>query len=133
MADLTDLQAAQSIKIAGSSATGVETNAVNSSVNGDLFHQDLLQTSTSVQGTLTVGTSAVELKVGGSPLVSRKLATIDNSSSAIIYWGFTSGVTTSTGIRIFKDTQASWAVSETTKIYLIAGSAGNVTRIAEGA
>lgn len=36
MADLTDIQAAQSVKIVGVNSTGVETNPVNADVNGNL-------------------------------------------------------------------------------------------------
>lgn len=40
MADLNDLQAAQSVKIVGSNSTGVETNAVNASASGELLVTD---------------------------------------------------------------------------------------------
>lgn len=84
-----------------------------------------------VQATLTVGTSAVEVKVGGSPLEGRKEVTLFNNSNSILYWGYTNGVTTSTGTPIFKKQFITWTVSNTQPIYVIAGSASNNTRITE--
>ncbi len=37
MADLTDIQAAEAVKIVGSNSSGVETNPVNADANGNLF------------------------------------------------------------------------------------------------
>lgn len=83
------------------------------------------------QGTVTVGTAALELKVGASVLPNRKLLTIVNTSNNTIYWGWTSGVTISNGTPIFKNQSAQWSVSETASVWAIAGSAGNVVRITE--
>lgn len=94
---------------------------------------DILNAGTGVQGALTVGTSAVEVKVGGSRLEGRKSVTVQNESNSIIYWGYTSGVTTASGTPIQKKQFMSWAVGDNQTIYLIAGSAGNNTRITEGA
>jgi hypothetical protein len=85
------------------------------------------------QSALTVGTTAVELKVGASPLANRKVATFFNNSNAIIYYGYTSAVTTTTGTPIQKNQLLGWAVGPSTSIYLIAGSAANDGRITESA
>jgi hypothetical protein len=132
MADLTTTQAAQSIIIIGSDSTGLEQTPVESTLNGDLNTADLLVGS-GVEGALTVGTSAVEAKVGGSVLANRKLLTVHNNSNSTIYWGFTSGVTTSTGTPIFKNQFISWDISDIAKVYLIASGAGNNTRVTESA
>ena len=55
-----------------------------------------------VEGVISVGTTAVEVKVGGSPLDDRKVVTIQPEGNSV-YWGYTSSVTTSTGTRVFKD------------------------------
>jgi hypothetical protein len=130
MADLTTIQASQSVTLVGANSSGVEQTPVESTPNGDLNTADLLVGS-GVEGALTVGTSAVEAKVGGSVLVNRKLLTVHNNSSSIIYWGFTSAVTTSTGTPIFKDQFISWDISDAGKVYLIASGAGNNTRVTE--
>ena len=86
-----------------------------------------------VYGNLTVGVTAVEIKVGGSPLANRKLVTLDNNSNATLYWGYDSSVTTTTFAgRIVKDQQASWSVGPSVSIFLIAVGAGNLTHISEG-
>lgn len=133
MADLTDLQAAQTVKIVGSDSSGLETFPAKVSTNQDLSVSDVINT-TGVYGTLTVGTSAIQLKVGASNLANRKLVTIDNTSNATIYWAYDSSVsTTAFAGRIFKDQQASWAIGPNVDIYLIAGSAGNSVHVSEGA
>ena len=85
------------------------------------------------QGALTVGTTAIEVKVGVARLEGRKSITLYNNSNATIYWGYTSGVTTSTGTPIKKEQQVTWAVGDTQTIFVIAGSTNNNTRITEGA
>lgn len=133
MADLNELQSAGTTKVIGSDASGLETTAVNATGNGDLNTADILR-SGGTQGTITVGTSAVEVKVGGSALSDRKLVNIDNTSSTVLYWGYTSGVTTSSYAgRIFKDQQIFLPAGPSCTIYLIAGTAGNSVRIGEGA
>lgn len=85
------------------------------------------------QAALTVGTSAVEIKVGGSALANRKFVTLYNASNATIYWGYTNAVTTSTGTAIFKDQERGWACGPSTSIWVIAASGSNNTRITERA
>lgn len=85
-----------------------------------------------VFGTLTVGTSAVQLKVGGSNLTNRISVTLYNTSGNTVYWGYANTVTTSNGTPILKEQLASWAIGDQVSIWLIAGSAGNIVRITEG-
>ena len=132
MADLSTIQASQSVTVVGAHTSGVEQTPVGSTLNGDLKSADLLL-GAGVQGALTVGTTAVEAKVGGSRLANRKLLTVHNNSSSTIYWGYTSGVTTTTGTPLFKDQLVSWDISDTATVYLIASGAGNNTRVTESA
>jgi len=94
---------------------------------------DVLNSGNGVQGSVTVGTSFAEAKVGASRLTGRKSLTVFNNSNATIYWGYTNAVTTSTGTPIFKDQQVEFAVGDAQGIFLIAGSAGNNVRVTEGA
>jgi len=132
MADLTEIQSAEAVKIVGSDATGLETTPVNSTSNGELLTADISNNG-GTQGAITVSTSAIEAKVGASPLANRKSLTVHNNSNKVIYWGYTSGVTTSTGSPLAKDTTAVFSVGPSTSIYLIAAGSGNNTRITESA
>lgn len=132
MADLTELQSTQAVKVVGSNSSGAETNPVNANGSGHLQTADVL-TVGGVYGTITVGVTAVEVKVGGSKRTDRKLVTIDNTSNATLYWGYDSSITTSLFAgRIFKDQQMSIGVDHNVSIYLIAGSGGNSVHISEG-
>lgn len=132
MADLDEKNSSGSSKIVGASSGGIETNFVNSTSNGDLQAADLLQ-GAGVQGTLTVGTTAVELKVGGSVLTNRKAAGLTNTSNSTIYWGYTNAVTTANGRPLQKNADADWDISDSASIWLIAASAGNVIKVNESA
>jgi hypothetical protein len=132
MADISDINSAQSVKIIGSNSSGVEQTPVASTLKGDLQTTDILL-GPGVQGTLTVGTSPVEVKVGVSALANRKLVTLSNTSNSDIYWGYTNAVTTATGTPIVKNQQDNWDISDTATIFVVAGSAGNIVRITESA
>lgn len=129
-ATFNDTDSPENVNIADGSDP---TKKAKVSANGDVGTSDVIDSNTSIEGTLTVGTSAVELKVGGSKLTNRKFASLDNSSNSTLYWGWTSGVTTANGTRIYKDQKVYWNVGPNQTIYIIAGSAGNTTRITEGA
>lgn len=129
MADLSEIQASQSVKIAGSSTSGLESYWVDASATNDLFTADTLKVG-GTQGALTVGTTAVEVKVGVSQLANRKHVTLYNNSNTTMYWGLDSGVNTSTGTPIQKGEMVPWSASTAT-IYVIAGSAGNDARVTE--
>lgn len=86
-----------------------------------------------VQGSLTVTTSAVIAKVGASNLANRKTLTIYNNSLVTVYWGYTSGLTTSNGTPLFKDQIISFEVGPSTDVYLIAPSGSRDMRVTESA
>lgn len=84
-----------------------------------------------VDGAITVGTSAVEAKVGASPLAERKLLTIHNNGSQTIFWGYANTVTVSSGTHIFKNQTAIFEFTEARTVWLISGTAGQNVRIGE--
>lgn len=86
MADLNTLQAAQSVKIAGSDSSGTETNFVNSTSNGEIKSADILNVS-AVQTVLIVNssTSPQEVKVGATPLLNRKSILIQAQGTNVVY------------------------------------------------
>ena len=130
MADLSGLDASQSVKLAGADSSGAETNYVNASSLGELRTADII-TGSGTEGALTIGTSASEAKVGASALVNRKLLTIFNNSGTTIYWGRTSGVTISNGTPIFEKQLMTFEFAADAPVYLVAGTSGNNVRITE--
>lgn len=92
---------------------------------------DVLETSFD-HAEVTVGTSAVEAKVGGSRMTARQLVGIYNNSNVTVYWG-KSSVTTSgstKGFPIFKDQTIYIPVGDIA-VYLIAGSSDNSVLVQE--
>lgn len=83
-----------------------------------------------VTGTVSVGTSETQAKVGSNPLSGRELLYIENRSSNTIYYG-PSGVTTSNGARLFKDQFVFLPVGQGVLVFLIAGSSGNTVVVQE--
>ena len=132
MADLNNIQSSGSTIIVGAESNGNETTPVKSSLNGELQISDISNNG-GVHGTITVTSSAIEAKVGVSPLSNRKTLTVFNNSNADIYFGYSSAVTTATGTPIFKNQFAEFEVGPSTSIWLIAGTAGNNTRVTENA
>ena len=82
-------------------------------------------------GAVTVGTSAVQANVSGSNLTNRTLLTVFNNSANTVYYGYTSGVTTTSGSPILANQTATWNIGSALTVYLIAGSAGNNVRVSE--
>jgi hypothetical protein len=132
MADLTEIQAAQAIKIAGSDSTGVETTFAKVSSNGDISAADGLSDS-GVQGNLVLTTAgtAYEAKVGGSRLALRKSLTITALDD--LYWGYTNAVTTATGTPLYKNQQIIFAIypNSNFQVWLVASGASKNARITE--
>lgn len=86
--------------------------------------------SAMVQGVVTVGTTQVEAKVGASALANRQEVRISNKSNATIYVGPT-GVTTTTGEKLFKDQAISYPIGNSLQLFMIAATAGNDVVITE--
>jgi len=87
-----------------------------------------IQYSTSTA--ISVGTSAVEAKVGAIALASRKFVSV-TPTNGIVYFGSDASVTTATGTPIQSTVTASFSFSDNAPVYLIADSTVDV-RIMEG-
>lgn len=83
-----------------------------------------------LNGDITVGTSAVEGKVGSSRLVNRKYVIIEPLDTNI-YMGFNSSVTTSNGIPLFKNQFIMIPIGDGTQLWFIADSASKHVRFGE--
>lgn len=97
-------------------------------MGGNLSYNDNADSLNSggVNGAITVSTTAVLAIVGASVLTNRKTLTIYNNGTAVIYLGYSTGVTTSNGTPISIGQLVSLAVGESTTVYLIAAN-GSVT------
>lgn len=132
MADLNELNAAGTTKIAGSDSVGNESNYAKVSSNQDLGTADIIN-SAGVSGNITVGTSATLAAVGGSNQANRKSLTVSNNGTATMYWGYSNTVTTANGTPVYKGQTLSWAVGPNVSVYLISSVAAQDTRVTEGA
>lgn len=92
--------------------------------------EDVLDTA-GVHGILTVGTTAVEVKVSTTRLSNRKCVTLFNNGSVTMYWGFSNTVTTSNGTPIFKNQSVYWEVGPNLAIWVISSLANQEARITE--
>jgi hypothetical protein len=127
-----DLKSAGTTKLTGDTESVAATIETRDGRNRlDVEARDVIG-SGGTQGTLTVGTSAVAARVGGSNLTNRVLLTI-YADTRTVYWGYTNAVTISTGIPIWKGSTEQLPVGPNTTIYLITDAAAQTVRIAEGA
>lgn len=83
-----------------------------------------------VYGAVSVSTSATELKVGGSALSERKVLLLQ-PTDGLIYLGTDNSVTTSSGIKVFKDQLIPLEVGEQVTVYAIVTSGTVDVRIWE--
>ena len=83
-----------------------------------------------VYGSISVSTTAIEVKVGGSVQTERQIITIQPLDGDI-YFGYDSSVTTSTGTKIFRGQQYPLEARETLSVFVIAESGTVDTRITE--
>ena len=81
-------------------------------------------------GAKSVTTSAQELKVGASVLEERKVVSMQPVDGDI-YYGYSSGVTSSTGTKIAKGQFFSLECSSTLPIWMVASSGTVDVRITE--
>lgn len=99
--------------------SGIQESADRSDVNESSY----------LTGTLTVGTTQVEVKVGASRLERRQFVSIHNYGPQTIYIG-PDGVTTSSGRPIFRDQSIDLPVGNLA-LYLIAGTANQSVIVQE--
>lgn len=126
MADLSDVNSAGASTLQGA----VTLTPVKANLNGQLLVSDALDNS-GAQGAISVTSSAVAVRAAGSNLANRKSVSAYNNSALTLYWGVTSGVTTSTGIPLKPGQYTSWNAGPNTTIYLIAASGTNNVRVVE--
>lgn len=132
MADISDIQSALPVKVVGSDALGAEQTPVKSTGDGELRTADIIDAG-GTQGAVSVSTTAVAIRVGGSNLTNRKTLTALNNGTATIYWGYTNAVTTSTGTPFMRNQFAVWEAGPNTTIWMIAANGSHDVRVTEAA
>lgn len=127
MADLTELQAAQTIKLVGSSTTGVESTYAKVTPNQEIGASDTVNTA-AVSTTVPLTTIAVELKVGVARLSDRKYTWMQALDSNI-KWGFS---LTDTPFDIFKNQILTFPIGNVAIFAKMSTGTGNIA-FGEGA
>jgi len=84
--DVSDIQAAQSVKVIGSDATGLETTPVGSTTLGDIKAADV-PNQQGVSGTLSLTVTAQIGKIGASVLSNRKYVEMQ-ALTTNVKWGY---------------------------------------------
>lgn len=85
-----------------------------------------------LEGNISVGTIAVEVKVGATKLTNRQSVTLLPIDSKM-YWGFNSTVTTSTGTPVYKNQLITFNALDTCSIWIICSTNGKNVRVTESA
>jgi hypothetical protein len=129
MADLPLDSSALPIVIVGANTSGVPATPIGSSLTGDLTVRDSINTL-SINGAISISTTAVEAKVGASRLTNRKFISI-TPTNGIIYWGSSSSVTIVSGTPVFKNQSLTMAFTDNVAVWLISAATVDV-RIVEG-
>ena len=129
MADLTEVQASQSVKIAGANpGTGVEDNFVEVNTDGSLNVANVKSTANAVTSVVASVTSVTLLATNAA----RKGATIYNDSTATLYLklGATASVTSHT-LQMIKNSYYEIPFNYTGIIDAIWAAANGSARISE--
>jgi len=72
-----------------------------------------------VEGAKLIGDTPQEVCVGATALEGRALIVAHNASQNTMFWGRTPNVDETTGIPLYKDQMASWAFTDTAKVYIM--------------
>lgn len=92
---------------------------------------DIANLGTGTQVAISVTTTATEVRVGGARLANRCVVTAYNNGAQPIFWGYTSGVTTTSGTPLAVGQVGSWKVGDQQSVYLIATSGTQNVRVTE--
>lgn len=83
-----------------------------------------------ISGSITVGASSIEAKVGANRLENRKSIIITNLGNGVLYWG-DSSVAVNSGTPIYKNQDIELKISANVAVYLISTQSNTDVRIVE--
>lgn len=126
MADITDRKRSAPVQLVGG---GSDDEEYITNVTGikEISTSDILDNAWTT-GTITVGTTAIELKVGASAKTDRKNVFFQLLSGGKIYWGFSNS---NTPFIAFKYQMTAIAVGDGTTIWIKADEAGKSVAVGE--
>lgn len=126
MADISDVDAAQSVKLVGSSSDGTEQSPIKSTASGEIRSSDIV--TKAIDGTLnfTAGTPT-EIKVGGSRMTDRKFVQFIPAAKGS--YGYTIG---SQNIPVGKNQSVTIYLSDDQGIWFDFNSGTNDLFVSEG-
>jgi hypothetical protein len=124
MADLDFLERSSPVQLVG----GDEQYPADISIRKELSTSDTIRENL-ISGSLSVGTTAVEVKVGASRLANRKSIALYNNSNRTMWWGG-SGVTPSSGVPINKGELLTLAI-EDVAVFVVSDQASQDSRVIE--
>lgn len=117
---------AQTLRVAANTYDG-SGNSI-ASINNQLETRDVLNVSSQYRAQ-SVTTAAAEALGAATILSNRKLLHI-TPTNGTIYWGYSSGITTTTGTPLFPNNTLFLSVTDNVHIYVIAGATVD-TRVGE--
>jgi len=127
MADIQDIDAAQTIKVVGSDPTGVEETPVSSTIHGEIKIADT-HNNGGLDKVLTITAgSPLELKVGASRLAARKYVVFEALDTGV-KWGFSNSTQS---FDVFKRQLLMVPIGENTEIWFDCTSGTKSVAIAE--
>lgn len=126
------------IKVGGRAVSGALT-ALSASGDrydllGDLYRRTWVNTSANIgmaNSAATVTTTAAE--VLATPLAGRRFVTIQNEGNQPVYLGSSASVTAANGVKVSKNSSATFEFGEDINIFMIAGSGSQDVRFLEAA
>ena len=86
MADITDLQRSDVVRLVGAGADGSEQNPIGSTANREILAHDVFDNGWTTSEIIVASGATAELKVGGSVLANRK-GVFFQSKSTSVSWG----------------------------------------------
>lgn len=116
MGDLPQNKAGAPVWITGAEECGDEQTPVNSTLNAELKVVDGIHHE-AVHGTLTVGATPVELKVGATPLANRKVLLFQPDNRA--RWGTSNAITSSSGFKLNKKQYVEIEASDSVSFWIV--------------
>lgn len=126
MADIQDIDAAQTVKVVGSDPTGVEETPVSSTPNGELKIADT-HNNGGADTVINLTTTPVEGKVGVTVQANRKYVIMEALTTRV-KWGFSSSTQ---NFDLFKSQLIMVPIGENTEIWFSVSSGTGSIAFAE--